>query len=196
MADESFPAEIPSSNVLPEDTYELEIETAVDGHAASSGNRMFSVMARVKAPADFEGWVRFYNFVTGSKTNPNAIEQRSRGMVDFQKLAIACGVSMAGRPIGATLTDLIGKRFGEWMKEKMNTERGEPENKTARFFKLGEFPIGQGPPQAMAPGAGAAAVRGTANANDTRTCASCGQTGIPAADFRAHAETCATGAAT
>jgi hypothetical protein len=182
--DEIFPADVPSSAVFDEDTYKMAIETAVDGQS-KSGKRMFSILARCKE-GPFEGWPRFYNFVTGSDKNPLAIEKHNRGTIDLQKLVTACGVTFAGQPIGAVLVSLVTKEYGEWMGQRLNKESNELENSTKRFFKLGEYPIGQGPlSQASAAKPGNAGPQ-------TRSCASCGKSDIPAAEFSAHAETCAT----
>lgn len=189
MADEVFPSNIPSSAVLAEDTYEMECETFLDG-TSSSGKRMFSVMSRVKAPDTYEGWPRFYNFVAGTDKAPLEIDPHARGVIDMQKFLAAMGITMAGQPIGVTIAGAIGKRYGEWTGQRVNKDRGELENTTKRFFILGAYPIGQGP---LSNAKGSASAPVAQRGPDVRNCASCGKA-IPAAQFAAHAESCATGA--
>lgn len=186
--DEAFPSDVPKSNILPGNTYELELETITDG-ASSTGKRMFSAVARVRKPEEFDGRPRFYNFVTGSDQQPLAINKHARGTIEMQQLVIACGVNPAGMAIGAMLQAATGKKFGEEIKEAVRRDTGEPENKTVRFFQLGEYPIGAGP---LAAGPKSAA--GAPKAPPTRDCVSCGASGIPAAEFVAHTETCGASA--
>lgn len=142
--------ETKEDNVLPTMIGHFRIKTLEDGQSQNTGKRMPRAIFECVAPLEYAGQAHFENYVVGSDEAPGAFVPGSMGTRNFKKMAKAAQIppnndvavlmaSAEGSELLLSIVEYKETQEGQW--------KGQPRNRIAGYFKLGEREIGIAPVQ-------------------------------------------------